>query len=284
MNKIRMVVPKGRIFKNIVTLLDEAGIKLTLDDRAYRPAVNYPDLEAKVMKPQNIPRLLELGSHDIGFTGFDWIRETSADVEELLDLKLDPVRIVAACPENVDVEELKNRKIIVASEYENLSRQFLDANGFQYIFLRTYGATEVFPPDDADLIIDNTSTGRTLLEHKLKIHEVLLESSTRFVANKKALKDPKKFERIQQILTLFQSILDARGRVMLEMNVPAEQLESIIRFLPAMRSPTIATLFGNQGHAVKVVVKKAEAVDLIPKLKKMGATDILEYDFRKVVL
>ena len=264
--------------------LREAGIRFRADERVYQPTVNDPEIGIKIMKPQNIPKLLEFGSHDVGFTGFDWIAETGADVEQLLDLEFDPVRIVAAIPAQEQEEQLAQRRIVVASEYENLSRRFLEERGFDYVFFRTYGATEVFPPDDADMIIENTSTGRTLAEHDLKVVAQILDSSTRFVAGRAALKDGWKREKIMQLTVLFQSILDARGRVMLEMNIPADKLDEIIDVLPCMRSPTVAPLYGDQGYAVKAAVKKDDAAKLIPRLKKMGATDILEYEFKKVVI
>ncbi|HEY9187819.1 MAG TPA: ATP phosphoribosyltransferase [Ignavibacteria bacterium] len=284
MKKIKLMIPKGRIFDKVVKLLNEAGVTLESDERAYRPVTNDSSIEVKMMKPQNIPKLIELGAHDIGFTGYDWILESNAKVEEIIDLKFDPVKIVCAIPKNLSINELKKKQIVVASEYENLSKRYLDKNKFKYVFLRTYGATEVFPPDDADMIIDNTSTGRTLEANNLKIIDTLINSSTRFIANKNALKDPYKFERIKEFEMLFRSILDARDRVMLEMNVPKEKFEEIISLLPCMRSPTVSPLYGEGGYAVKVAVKESDAVKLIPKLIKHGATDILEYKFRKVVI
>lgn len=284
MSRLRMVVPKGRIYRNIVQLLGEAGIHLDVDERGYRPIVSDPDIAVKIMKPQNIPRLLELGSHDIGFTGYDWIRETGSEVEVLLDLKFDPVRIIAAVPEGATIETLRERRVVVATEYETISRAWLDGQQLDYVLLRTHGATEVFPPDDADMIIDNTSTGRTLAEHNLAIVGEIMRSSTCFVACPEAMQDPWKAEKIARIQMLFQSILDARGRVMLEMNVAPDILDRIIDVLPCMRSPTVAELFGQKGYAVKVAVSRSQAVQLIPQLKAMGATDILEYDFKKVVV
>ena len=169
MKKLKMVIPKGRIFKGVAALLQDIGIKVKANDRLYLPLSNDPDIEIKIMKPQNIAQLIELGSHDIGFTGFDWIAETASDVEEVLDLEMDPVQIVAAVPEQYSIRKLKQRKIIVASEYENVAKEFLQKEGFDYFFIRTYGATEAFPPQDADMIIDNSSTGQTLKEHKLKV-------------------------------------------------------------------------------------------------------------------
>jgi len=236
------------------------------------------------MKPQNIPSLLELGSHDVGFTGHDWVVETGADVVEIINLEFDRVKIVAAIPEALTKIDLTQKKIVVASEYEQIAKRYLNQKNYTYILLRTYGATEVFPPQDADMIIDNVSTGRTLKENNLTVIDTILESSTRFYANKSALGDPWKREKIDEMKMIFQAVQDARQRVMLEMNVPKERLEEIVKFLPCMRSPTVAPLYGEEGYAVKIAVKKREVIKLIPLLKKYGATDILEYDFRKVVL
>jgi ATP phosphoribosyltransferase len=284
MTKLRIALPKGRLLDNVVNLFEDAGINIQFSQRLYRPISNDPELEIKIMKPQNIPQLIELGSHDIGFTGYDWVVETSANIEELLDIKTDPVKIVSITHSSTTEQELASRKIKVASEYENISKKYIQQKGYNYVFLRTYGATEVFPPDDADIIIDNTSTGRTIEEHNLKIVDHILDSSTRLYANKDALKDPSKAEKIEELKMLFQAVLDARERVMLEMNIPKNKFEEIVKILPCMRSPTIAPLYGEMGYAVKIAVKKEEARKLIPLLKKMGATDILEFKFNKVVI
>jgi len=284
MNKLKIVIPKGRIYDNVIKLLNSAGFGINVDDRFYRPAVNdNKEIEVKIMKTQNIPRLLELGRHDVGFSGFDWIVETGANVAKIMDLKFDPVKIVAAIPEKFEIEDLHRRKIVVASEYESITCSFLEKEKFDYVFLRTFGATEVFPPEDADMIVDNISTGRTLAAHGLKVVATILESSTRFIANKDALNDRWKRSKVSELKMLFQSILDARDHIMLEMNIPLEKFDQIVRILPCMRSPTVAELYGEQGYAVKVAVKKEESTKLIPKLKKLGATDILEYELRKVL-
>jgi len=283
MEKLRILIPKGRIFDNVSRLFAEAGFPIALSDRTYRPALGADWLDAKIMKPQNVGELLELGSHDAGFTGIDWIRESGADVHEVLDLGFDKVRIVAAVPQDYDEAKLRSKKLVVATEYVNLAEQWLKSSGYQYRILRTYGATEVFPPDDADMIIDNTSSGQTLKDNGLKIIATLLESSTRFVASKDALANAEKKRRIDELAMLFSAVLDGRDRVMLEMNIPKEQFESLAS-LPAMRSPTVAPLYGDAGFAVKIAVKKHEVPDIIPKLKKLGAIDIVEYDLRKVVL
>ena len=284
MQKLKMVIPKGRIYNSVINLLNDAGFGVETAERVYIPRVEDSEIEAKIMKPQNIPKLVELGSHDVGFTGYDWVVETRADIIEALDLGFDKVKIVAAVPESLAELDLKKRKLIVASEYERIASDFLRKEKYNFLLIRTFGATEVFPPEDADMIIDNTSTGRTLKEHNLHVIKTALESSTRFIANRSALDDPWKREKIEEMKMLFRAVLDARERVMLEMNVSKEKFEEIIKILPCMRSPTVAPLYSEQGFAVKAAVKKNEVIKLIPLLKKHGATDILEYEFRKVVL
>ena len=283
MEKLRILIPKGRIFDNVSRLFAEAGFPFSLADRTYRPALGAPWLDAKIMKPQNVAELLEMGSHDAGFTGIDWIKESGADVEEILDLGFDRVKIAAAVPNNYDDAKLRSKKLVVATEYVNIAEAWLKSSGYQYRILRTYGATEVFPPDDADMIVDNTSTGQTLKDNGLRIIGTLMESSTRFVASRAALANAEKRSRIEELAMLFRAVLNGRDRVMLEMNIPKEQFESLSN-LPAMRSPTVAPLYGDAGYAVKIAVKKHEVPEIIPKLKKLGAADIVEYDLRKVVI
>ncbi|MDR1211877.1 MAG: ATP phosphoribosyltransferase [Spirochaetaceae bacterium] len=283
MDKLRILIPKGRIYDNVSALFAGAGIPISLADRTYRPRLGAPWLDAKIMKPQNVGELLELGSHDAGFTGLDWIRESGSDVEEVMDLGFDRVRIVAAVPSGVSDEELARRVLVVATEYVNLAGAWLRGAGYRCRIVRTYGATEVFPPDDADMIIDNTSSGQTLKDNGLRILDTILESSTRFVASRAALADSGKRGRIEELAMLFKAVLDGRDKVMLEMNVSKERFDSLIAALPAMRSPTVAPLHGGGGFAVKIAVSKNEVPVLIPKLKKLGASDIVEYELRKVV-
>ncbi|MDR3334091.1 MAG: ATP phosphoribosyltransferase [Treponema sp.] len=283
MDKLRILIPKGRIFENISRLFAEAGFPICLADRTYRPVIAADWLDAKIMKPQNVGELLELGSHDVGFTGIDWIRESGAAVEEILDLGFDRVRIVAAVPVELDEARLKIKKLTVATEYVSLAKAWLDQAGYGYRILRTYGATEVFPPDDADMIIDNTSSGQTLRDNGLRIIATILESSTRFVASTTAMADPEKRGRIEELAMLFKAVLDGRDKVMLEMNVSKSRFTGLVAGLPSMRSPTVSPLYGDEGYAVKIAVQKREVPGLIPRLKKLGAGDIVEYDLRKVV-
>jgi ATP phosphoribosyltransferase len=285
--KLRILIPKGRIFENIGVLFAEAGLPLKCADRTYRPVIGEGEqggpFEAKIMKPQNVGTLLEIGAHDCGFTGIDWIKESGADVVEVLDLGFDKVQIVAACPCAIDDKALAAKKITAATEYVNLAGRWLDARGYDYRVLRTYGATEVFPPDDADIIIDNTATGQTLKDNGLRVIDILLESSTRFVASHEAMSDQHRRTRIEELAMLFRAVLEGRDKVMLEMNVPPESFATLVDGLPAMRSPTISPLYKDSGYAVKIAIKKSEAPALIPRLKALGATDIVEYELRKVI-
>jgi ATP phosphoribosyltransferase len=275
------LIPKGRIFDNIALLFSSAGFPISLADRTYRPTLKVDWLDAKIMKPQNVGPLLELGRHDVGFTGLDWLEESRADVEKIMDLEFDKVRIVAAVP---SASPLNKTNLTVATEYVNIADKWLSSQNYNYRILRTYGATEVFPPDDADMIIDNTSSGKTLKDNGLDIIATLLESSTYFVASKAALANPEKNARIQELAMLFKAVLDARDTVMLEMNVVESLFDELVAAIPCMRSPTVSPLYGEKGgFAVKSAVKKNEVPEIIPLLKKLGATDIVEYDLRKVV-
>jgi len=280
---LKLVLPKGRINTKVLKLLSECGIDLIGDDRNYRPNAYGFDLEVKLLKSQNIPSLVEMGQHDIGFAGIDWIEERDCKVEILKDLGYDPVRIVTCIPEDWDWQEMQKRPLIVASEYKNISTRYLDKLGLDYQLLRSYGATEVFPPEDADMIIDNTSTGTTIIANRLKIVDTVMESSTQFIANTDVLKDPGKRKDIEDLLTLMQSVINGRERVLLEMNCTNEQITSIVNLLPCMRHPTVSKLYQEKGFAVKAAVKKSEIRDLIPKLISAGATDILETAIRKAI-
>ena len=278
-----MILPKGRIFSRVADLLNRSGLGIGLNGRNYCPEIEEPYIETKIMKPQNIAQVIELGSHDVGFTGLDWIIESGVDVVEIMNLGFDPVRIVAAIPEHSSYERLLSQKIVVASEYERITKKFMKERGFEYTIIRTHGATEAFPPEDADMIIDNSATGRTLTDNRLKVVAEIMCSSTVFIASADSIKNSWKKEKVGELKLIFTSVIEAMNRVMLEMNVPGDRLDAIVKILPCMRAPTVAPLYNNAGYAVKVAVKRSETIKLIPRLKKMGATDILEYEFKKVV-
>jgi ATP phosphoribosyltransferase len=281
---LRLALPKGRITDEVVRLLSASGIAVASNGRSYRPLVSDPEIEAKFLKPQNIPRLVEIGAHDCGFTGHDWVVESGADVAEVLDTGLDPVVLVAAAPEGTAGRlQGLDRPIIVASEYEAISRRYLEARGRPYLFIRTFGATEVYPPEDADLILDLVATGATLRENRLAVVDEVLRSSTRFVASRAALADPARAAKIESLRTLLLAVLEARRRVLLEMNVPPDRLAAVVEVLPAMKSPTIQELYGGAGYAVKAAVPRDGLPAVILRLRRAGATDLIAYALEKVI-
>lgn len=282
---LKLALPKGRITDEVVRLLAAAGVSLLSNGRSYRPRASDPDIQVKAVKPQNVPRLLEIGAHDCGFTGHDWVVESGADVVEVLDTGLDPVTLVAAAPEEArDRLQAIARPLVVASEFEAITRRYMERRGGPYQFIRTFGATEVFPPEDADLILDLVATGTTLRQNHLAVVDEVLASSTRFVASRAALADRDKAEKIGLLATLMTAVLEARRRILLEMNVAADSLDAVVAVLPAMKSPTIQELYGGKGYAVKAAVPRAGLPAVIARLRAAGATDIIAYALEKVIL
>lgn len=283
---LRLAVPKGRMYDGVVSLLADAGIHLRIGQRDYRPSVSLPGLEAKILKPQNIIEMLHVGSRDVGFAGADWVAELDFESElvELLDTGLDPVRLVAAAPVDLLVDgKLPPRPLVIASEYERLTTRWIAEEGLDARFIRSYGATEVFPPEDADCIVDNTATGSTLRANGLEIVGDVARSSTRLYANPQAMDVPERRAAVEHMVTLLRSVLDARQRVMLEVNVPGDRLETLVSHLPCMREPTIAPLHGNNGYAVKAAVPRRELPRLISELKECGGTDIVVTRLSQIV-
>jgi ATP phosphoribosyltransferase len=277
---LRLGLPKGRMEAEVLALLGDAGIHVRPGARGYRPDVSLPETEAKLLKPQNVVEMLAAGSRDAGFAGADWVAELQADVIELLDTELDQVQIVAAAPGG---GPLPDRRVVVASEYERLARAWIADRRLAADFVRSYGATEVFPPEDADVIIDNTATGATLGANGLRVLDVLMRSSTRLYANPRALEDAARRRRIEDLVLLLRSVLDARQRVMLEVNASAECLDAVVAALPAMRRPTVAPLFGNNGYAVKAAVPRDVLPLVIPAVKAAGGTDVVVSRLAQIV-
>lgn len=281
---LHLAVPKGRIENGVVRLLADAGLELLTGGRSYRPQLSAGGYEVKLLKPQNIVEMLASGTRDIGFAGADWVAEKDADLVEMLDTGLDPVRLIAAAPRALlENGELPRRPLVVASEYERLSRRWISERGITASFVHSYGATEVFPPEDADVIVDNAATGETLSSNGLVVIDELMASSTRLYASTKALGSAEKKSAIDGLVLSLRSVLEARARVMLELNVSADLLETVIEVLPRMREPTIASLHGGEGLAVKAAVPRSELPTLVPLLKKRGATDIAVSRLEQIV-
>ena len=290
MEKLKILLAKGRIYESVYELLSDVGISIYLPDRTYFPITNQADLAFQVVKPQIVSNLLAGNKADVGFSGKDWVYENGVQdsVEEIMDLGFDGVRIVAAVPDTVDYEKLIKSPVTIATEYQTLSRKWVEDKKIQGTIFRTWGTSEGFVQDTPDsiaqILIDNTSTGSSLHANHLKIVDTLMESSTRMYASNEALKDPEKKQKIMELKMLFQTVLNARNRVMLEMNVSKDKFDALVKGLPSMKSPTVSTLFGGDGYAIKIAVKKSEVPTLLPKLQSLGACDIVEYELRKVMI
>lgn len=281
---LRLALPKGRIQPGVERILEDAGIVLTGGTRALRPRLSLDGVEAKVLKPQAVVEMLHAGSRDAGFAGADWVEELNADVVPVLDLELDPVRIVAAAPPDLlEAGSLPTRRLVVASEYPRLTRRWISDKGLDAVCIRSFGATEVLPPEDADVIVDVVQTGSTLVANGLVEVDELLRSTTRFYASPAALARPGTKTRIDRLSLLLSSVLKARGRVMIEVNVGAAALDTIVDLLPCLRHPTVARLYGEDAYAVKAAVPKEVVPDLVCAVRENGGTDIVLSPLSRIV-
>jgi ATP phosphoribosyltransferase len=272
------------MYDGVARLLAEAGVDLKQTVRNYRPRVNLPDCEVKILKPQSIVDMLHVGSRDVGFAGADWVAELDGDLVELVDTGLDPVRVVAAAPVELAPDgELPRGPLVVASEYERLTRSWIADRGLDATFVRSYGATEVFPPEDADLIVDNTATGSTLEANNLIVVDELMTSSTRLYANPDALAHPERRRAIDGLVLLVNSVLEARRRVMVEVNVAPDLLDAVLAVLPCMRRPTVSRLAGGDGFAVKAAVPRDDLPSVIPRIKAAGGSDLVVTNLAQIV-
>jgi len=301
----RLALPKGRIHDGVVRLLNDAGLGLsgdTGDRRGYRPRLEGLDgFDAKLLKPQAIVAMLDAGSRDIGFAGADWVREFGADLVELLDTGLDPVRLVVAAPEGQFRVADERTGLRLASEYSAIAEAWLASRGQRGRVIRSFGATEVLPPEDADAILDVTQTGSTLRANGLGIVETVMTSSTRLYASRNAMECPQRRPRLEELTLLLRSALEARSRLMVELNVDRSRLDAVLAVLPCMRRPTISPLHPESpsgdaassadsepqttstAFAVKAAVPKAGLPQLVLALKARGASDIVITPLRQVV-
>ena len=259
---LRVALPKGRMQEGVFGLLKDAGLPVRVPSRGYRPKLPLEGADTKLLKPQNIIEMLAAGSRDVGFAGADWVAELDADVVDLLDLGLDPVRLVVAAPREIlEDGRLPNRRVRIASEYQRLSQDWIKLSGLDATFIRTYGATEVFPPDDADAIIDITQSGATLEANGLVIVDELARSSSRLLASRAAAADPAKRERIDDLVVLITAVLEARKRALLELNV----------------------LHSEGGYAVRAAVPRKDLPKLIPAIKAAGGSDLVVSSATQIV-
>lgn len=281
---IRLGLPKGRMQEEVVRLLADAGIRLAHGPREYRPRISLSGFEVKFLKPQNMVEMLQEGSRDVGFAGADWVAELNLELVELLDTGLNPIRLVAATTAQfIETHDIATKPFVVATEFSNLTRVWLKNKNLDGRVLRSYGATEVFPPEDADYIVDVTATGATLEANNLIITDELMTSSTRLYANPKILEDPVRREPIDHFVMVLRAVLEARKRVMIEVNVPADRLDALIAVMPCMREPTVSPLNDGKGFAVKAAVPRDELAQAIPRIKASGGTDIVVIEIAQIV-
>lgn len=288
-NVLRLALPKGSLQDATLKLLSHAGYHFSVSQRSYFPSIDDEEIEAMLIRAQEIGKYVETGVFDAGFTGRDWILETGAKVAEVSDLvyakqSLRPVRWVLAVPQSSNihtVKDLEGKRI--ATEVVSLTKKYLRKHGVKADVEFSWGATEVKAPELVDAIVEVTETGSSLRANKLRIVDVLLESTTKFVANKKSVKNKWKREKINKISMLIMGAIQAEGKVGIKLNVRQKDLEKIVASLPAMKNPTIAPLYDGKWAAVEVIVSEHDVRELIPVLKGMGASDIIEYPLNKVI-
>ena len=289
---LRLVLPKGSLERATLELFEAADLAvIRSSDVDYRASIDDPRVsEVLILRPQEIPVYVSEGLFDLGITGRDWIEETASQVESLGQLRYSkattrPIRLVLAVAADSPVQSVGDlpRGTRVSTEYPSLTRRFLEANGVSAEVRLSYGATEAKIPEVADAVVEITETGRALRAAGLRIIATILESYTELVANPASYADEAKRHAMQQIQTLLTGTLIARQRVLVKLNVAEAALAGVIELLPAMKSPTVSKLFGEDGFAVEAVVPKHTINTLIPALKDHGATDIIELPIAKIV-
>ncbi len=288
---LRLALPKGSLEEQTLRLFKEADLAVIRGFRDYNPSIDDPRItQVKILRPQEIPKYVEEGYFDLGISGWDWVNESEADVEVIADLPYSKqssgvVRLVVAVTEDSDIkkpEEIKPGSR-VTTEFPNLTKKYFEDLGIPVEIYFSYGASEAKVPELMDVVIDLTETGSTLRKNRLRIIGTILESTTKLLANKQSLKDLEKKKAIGEMKTLLLGVIEARGKVLLSMNVPEAKLEDLIGILPAMKKPTVSKLYSTDYYAVETVVPKKEVNVLIPKLKEKGAEDILEMNISKIV-
>jgi ATP phosphoribosyltransferase len=289
---LRLVLPKGSLEKATLELFEAADLPVNRSSSVdYKATIADPRIgEVRILRPQEIPTYVAEGLFDLGVTGRDWVEETSSDVVSLGELQYSkatglPIRVVVAVAGDSAIDKVEDLPpgVRVSTEYPELTRRYFAEKGIDADIRLSYGASEAKVPDIADCIVDITETGRALRAAGLKIIDTMLTSYTELIANPAAYADPEKRHAMGQIKTLLDGVLDARGKVLVKLNVAAADLNEVISVLPALKLPTVSELFGHGGYAVETVVAKGSINTLIPALKEAGATGILEIPITKIV-
>jgi ATP phosphoribosyltransferase len=289
---LRLVLPKGSLERATLQLFEDADLAVVrASDVDYRAVIDDPRVvDVTILRPQEIPRYVADGLFDLGVTGRDWIEETGVDVVTLTELHYSkatarPIRMVLAVGSESPWQTIKDLPdgVRVHTEYPDLTRRFLEKHGVQAEVTLSYGATEAKIPEIADAVVEITETGRALRAAGLRIVDTILVSYTELIANPLAHADTEKRRAMEQLQTLLTGALEARGRVLVKLNVEEANLQAVIDLLPALKAPTVSKLHNEDGYAVETVVAKAEINVLIPALKDHGATGILELPISKIV-
>lgn len=287
--KLKIGLPKGSLQDATFAMFRKAGWDFTANSRSYTPSCDDEEIEALLVRPQEIPRYVEDGILDAGLTGRDWIVDSCADVIEAADLvysksTLRPIRVVVAVKEDSDFRkpsDLQDKRI--STEYVNLAHRWLQENGVSAQVEFSWGACEVKVPELADAIIVNTETGSSLRMHDLRIMETILESTPRLIVNRSSWNDEWKRDKVECMAMLLKGALNAEQLVGLKMNVPCDKLADVTSILPALKTPTLSPLSDEGWTAVEIVIEEKVSRDLIPKLKRAGAQGLVEYPLNKVV-
>ncbi|MCX7699632.1 MAG: ATP phosphoribosyltransferase [Gemmataceae bacterium] len=286
---LKLGLPAGSLQEATAKLFAAAGYKLSFSNRSYYPTIDDPEIECTLVRAQEMPRYVQDGSFDCGLTGYDWVQENGADVEELAELVFSkasrrPVRWVLAVPNDSPIREVKDLEgKRIATEIVNLTQRWLASQGVKALVEFSWGATEVKPPRLADAIVEATETGSSLRANNLRVVAEVLQSTTRFIANKQAAKDPWKRQKMDDLILMLRGAMAAEGQVGLMMNVRRADLPAVIAILPALKKPTIASLSDEDWVAVNTVLDEDTVRHIVPSLKKAGASGIVEYPLNKII-
>lgn len=286
---LRLGLPKGSLQEATLKLFRKAGYHVTVSGRSYYPIFDDSEIESMLIRAQEMARYVENGIIDCGLTGYDWIMEQNADIKEVAELTygkegLRPVSWVIAVPIDSKIKTIKdlNGKRI-ATELVGFTKRYLKAHKIKADVDFSWGATEVKPPYLADAIVELTETGSSLRANNLRIVETILQSSTRFISNKMAWQNKWKQQKMENLVMLLRGALAAEEKVGMKMNVKQSDLKRLLVILPAMHSPTISALSDKGWYDLDVVMDERKVRELIPKLKKAGASGIVEYRLNKVI-
>ncbi len=287
--KLKLGVPKGSLQESTFNLLSKAGFHFSISNRSYFPSIDDEELEAMLIRAQELPRYVEDGVFDAALTGYDWIIESGVDVLSVSDLiyskqSMRKVKWVLAVHESSPVKSVKDLEgKRIATEVVNITKNYLAKNNVNATVEFSWGATEVKTPDLVEAIVEVTETGSSLRANKLRIVDVVLESNTKLIANKKSWTDPWKREKIENLAMLLQGAINAGNKVGLKMNLRKTDVESVLKLIPALRKPTISQLADDQWIALETIIDEDIVRKIIPQLKRAGAEGIIEYPLNKVI-